>query len=135
MTSFIHLAALSTFLLGTTPSPSAQPSLPPAAASTEPLQYIQTNCSKCRRASLAIWALSTGETQAVLSLTYYDENQSEFVGSLAVTLQLADGTEAVVDIDGVWLTQGEEAGWVLEQSPDAWTWDDVESADVGFVPG
>src|SRR5690606_26950742 len=94
--------------------------------------YPLPNCSKCRKVKLEQQPTATGGTQAVLGLTYHDEQQGEFVGSIELVVVLRDGTEHPVVIDGVWLSEGEPAEWVLGEGS-TWTWGEVEMVWMELV--
>ncbi|MCX4246486.1 hypothetical protein [Paraliomyxa miuraensis] len=74
----------------------------------------------------------TGGTQGVLELTYHDDDDGEFVGTIELTVVLVDDTEHALVIENVWLTEGEDAAWVLD-APNAWSWDQAEMVRLAFV--
>ena len=94
-----------------------------------PEPYVLPTCSKCKKVKLERQSTSTGGTQGVLGLTYHGE-PGEFVGDIELTLVLADDTEHVVTIEGVWLVEGDQATWVIEGP----RWEEAETAWLAFVP-
>ena len=88
--------------------------------------YIQPNCSMCGKLKVETQTTAIGGTQGVLTLAYHDELQQGFEGSIELTLALVDGTEDVVLIEDVVLTEGEEAAWVVDEVIGEWSWDQVE---------
>lgn len=88
--------------------------------------YIQPNCSMCGKLKVETQTTATGGTQGVLTLAYHDELQQGFEGSIELTLVLVDRTEHVVLIEGVVLTEGEEATWVVDEVIGEWSWDQAD---------
>lgn len=95
----------------------------------DPDHYIQPTCAKCEDIKLET---QSGGTQALLTLTYQDEQQRDFEGTVEVTVVLDDGAEDTVLIEDVWLPPGESDGWLLD-APSTGSWLDVEKAVLRFV--
>lgn len=93
--------------------------------------YTLPSCSKCRRVKIEVQTSNDDTTQGLLELAYYDELSRDFVGSIELTLLLPDGTEDIVAIEDVWLTQGDEVGWIID-APLPWSWDDIDTVWVEF---
>lgn len=95
--------------------------------------YIQPTCSKCRRLKLERQKSVTGYVQGVLELTYFDADFPVFSGRIELVVVLVDDSRHLVSLEDVYLTNGEEAAWVID-APSTWHWEAVEIAWMRLVP-
>ena len=96
--------------------------------------YIQPTCSKCANVKVERQTSASGNPYGVLELVYFDEVYVTFAGTIEMTVHLTDGNKHPVTIDDVLLTNGEEAGWVIDGTSQ-WSWCDVEMVELVFVLG
>lgn len=96
------------------------------------IEYPQPICSRCRlvaeRETTAI-----GDTQGLLSLTYWDDAYPVFEGRIELTVLLYDQTKHTETILDVVLGPGEHVTWTLPPRA-TFSWNDVEHVWVEMVP-
>lgn len=95
--------------------------------------YIQPNCSKCKKLKIETQATATGGLLGVLTLGYHDEQQRDFVGTIELTLVSLDGSEHIVLLEDVELTEGDEVGWAIDEDANQWTWGQVDMVRMELV--
>ncbi len=134
---FMHFALAVPVCLAALPSQaeegSAQAQLVPIALlvdGSDSAEYPQPTCETCKLLRVEKRTTAAGEAQGLLSLTYHDEHERDFVGTIELTMVLTDGTVHAEDIEDVVLTEDQEGQWAINEDPNQWTWDQVDMVRV-----